>query len=122
MPKFLITVIAVVLASAGGLAYLVFFTSPENKILLALFFILSFIFLSHLISIPTYFYLYKNAPRMTELKALYRNSYKISAFFSSFVVFIAVLRTFHAFNALNLLLLCVLYFSIYKFFGKKEGL
>ncbi len=120
MPKFLVTVTAITLFSFSGLLYLIFFTSPSSKTGLVAFFVLLLLFLSHLISIPVYYRLYKKAPRMSELKPLYRQAFKVAFFLSSFIVVIGILRVFHAFNALNLLLLCILYFSIYKFAGKRD--
>lgn len=120
MPRFLVTVITLILLSGSGLAYVIFYKSPEQTYNLMLFFTLFFVFLLLVTSLPTYWYMYKKAPKLTELRILYRKSLRPAFFIASYVTILGVLRVLHAFNALNLLLLSVLTFTLIKLTKPKE--
>lgn len=85
-------------------------TSTSNKIWFIFLFVLA---AGTTASLPIYFWLHKKAPTLSNLKNLYRKSFKISIYFMSGVGVLMFLKLFQLFNFINVLLVLALYGTVY---------
>ncbi len=118
MPRFLLTVFLATAASFTGLVLFMKYTEPSGTRNLIIFFFLFWVFLTFLISIPTYAINYKFAARLSNLKNVYRNSLRFSAFLAFALVGIACLKVLNSLNPLNAFLEILLLTSLYKLLVK----
>lgn len=118
MPRFLITVFLATAASFTGLVLFMKYVEPSGSRNLIIFFVLFWAFLTFLISLPTYALKYKFAPRLSNLKNVYRNSLRFSAFSALVLVGIAILKVLNSLNPINAFLELLLLASLYKLLKK----
>src|SRR3989338_3580267 len=114
MPKFLLSVVFASLISFLGLFLLVKNTTPEEPKNVVVFFVLLWLFLTLLLSVPIYLVNFKRAARYSNLKQIFRSSLKISSVVSLLIVALGILKVLSALSILNFLLLLVFILLIYK--------
>ena len=94
MPKFLYSVITATILSFLLLIFLMFRFSPSNILVMLIFFIALYLFLSLILSLII-FYIKTKGKKSTLIfkKKLYRNNFKYSLKLSAIIVMIIVVRT-----------------------------
>ena len=115
MPRFLWTVILVTIAIFAVFLNFLRTNSPAEQKNLIFFFILLFIFLTLLVSIPTYLIKFKFAPKFAELKTIYRSSLRLALFISSGLCGIGIMKVVGALTLVNLVLYLLFLFAVFKF-------
>ena len=113
MPKFLYTVVLLSVLAWLGIVRYVFKVPPETFTNIFGFLILLFVAIALTISIPVYFFLHRRAPTFSNLRYLYRKSFKWGAFLSFGITFILGLRAFSLDNGINVFLFVLLYVLLF---------
>ncbi len=118
MPRFLITVIIISIAFILGFIAVITKTAPDSTKNITLFFIFLWASLTFSLSIPIYLIKYKLAPRLANLRTLYRSAFKISVFASTSITGIGLLKVLGALTPLNTILAILFLGSVYKLLSK----
>ncbi len=113
MPGFIYTVIAVDAALWVLWARRFFYTKPDDIRSVVIFLLFLYAALSLLFSLPVYFYKERKAPKLSNLKIIYRKSLKWALWFSFGIVGILVLKAFGLANVLNTALFAALHFVLF---------
>lgn len=109
MPKFLYTVILLVVILWGIVYRLVNGFSPESSLIVLLFLVVLFFALALTLSIPVYVVLLKRAPRFTVLREIYRKAIRISLYISFGIILMLILRWLNLFNPITFVLFIAFY-------------
>lgn len=121
MPKFLYTIVTFAAITWWILIKIVTKYPPEGNLLILGVLLLVFLAITSTISIPGYFFFKQKAPDFTNLRVLYRRSFKVAVITSGCITGFLTLRAFALDTALNLtlfLILCVM--IVLHFFSSKR--
>lgn len=118
MPKFLYTIIILIVIFWTLLVRQMFLVNPlpegvQDVNAVLMFLLLLFLALNTTFSIPTYFILHKRAPTFSNLRFLYRKSLRWSTFLSFGIVFYLGLVVFKLDTYINTFLFLVTYVLIF---------
>ncbi len=114
MPKFIYTIIFLSILSWFGLYRYVDTTPPASIDKIIIFLGVMFIAVTLTLSLPVYFYFHAKVPTFSNLRFLYRKSFKWALFTSFGIVFFLGLKAFALDNTLNIILFLVLYFLLFS--------
>lgn len=108
MPKFLYTILILSVLLWWGLIKIFTTKAPDSPQIILVSVGLLFLALTLTFSIPIYFYFYKKVPNFTNLKFVYRKSFRWSGVFSLFITGVLALRAFNLATPINLTLFLIL--------------
>ena len=114
MPKFIYTIIFLSIVSWIGLYRYIDTTPPASIDKIIIFLAIMFAAITLTLSLPIYFYYYSKVPTFSNLRFLYRKSFKWALFASFGIVFYLGLKAFDLDNAINVGLFLVLYFLLFS--------
>ena len=120
MPNFLYTVIALSILTWGALLKYMNSVPPETNLSKALFCLLFFAAASLSLSVIYYRYEFKKAPKMSDLKKLYRNTIKRSLYLSAIMTSIVFLKIFDLLSPISVLVLALVVGVIYRSYSKRR--
>src|SRR3989344_1281597 len=114
MPKYLYTIIALALVFWFWLWKYLNATPPDTFLNIFTGLGIAFTALALTLSIPFYLYFYKKAPTFSNLKMVYRRSFKRGLFFSAAIIFYLALRIFNLSNVFTIGLLVIFFVLLYN--------
>ncbi len=120
MPNFLYTVIALSILTWGALLKYMSIIPPETNLSKILFCLLFFVAMSLTLSVVHYIFGFKKAPKMSDLKKIYRNNIKRSLGVSVVITILVFLKIFDLLSPVTFLVFVVFVIMIYRNYSKRR--
>ena len=120
MPKFLYTILGFTVLLWTGVYFLGKNLAPDTITNIFVFLCYLWVVLSVTFSIPVYFYFFRQAPKYTELRNIYRRSLKWGCYASFGVVGYLCLRAFKLVTVFNVVLFLALYIAVFVHIRTKK--